>query len=107
MIYRKLKRVSTNGYANYIKDFTKIFPELSKIDSEEMADRWYRLGIEFYTDEQKKVSPILRLTLPFALIMMLLMFISLPFNFMITGNWGYSFGKNNRVYNWFKALKLQ
>jgi hypothetical protein len=29
------------------------------------------------------------------------MFIGLPINFMFKGEWGYSMGKDNFIYNWF------
>ena len=107
MLYRKLKRTWSNGYSNHIPDFKKVFPELSKIDSEEMCDRFIELGIEFYTEERVKVNPLVRLTLPFGLLVMLIMFIGLPLNFIVTGNWGYSLGEKNLILNWLRALKLQ
>ena len=106
MIYRKLKRTWSNGYANYIPRFQETFPELSKISSEEMADRLQSLNMDFYYVEKTPVNPLIRLTIPFALLLFVLMFISLPFLFIITGQWGYSLGKKNRVHNWFKSLRL-
>jgi hypothetical protein len=107
MIYRKLKRVWSYGESNYIQNFDKVFPELKKLSREEMCDRWMELDIEFYSVKQKPVKWWVRLTLPFALLTILLMFISLPVHFIIHGNWGYSLDrKNNRIYNWFKSLRL-
>lgn len=105
-MYRKLNRVWSHNDMNYIPKFRETFPELNEISSEEMCDRWISLGIDFYTKENSPVKPLLRFTLPFAIVLMLLMFIGLPFVFLITGNWFYSFGKHNRIYNWFKLLKL-
>lgn len=85
----------------------KVFPELSKIDSEEMADRFIELGLDFYTEEKTPVPLWLRFTMPFALLVMLLMFVGMPINFLCTGQWGYSLGKKNRLMNWFRAVKLQ
>lgn len=106
MIYRKLKRTWSNGYVNHIPNFYKVFPELSKIDSEEMYNRLRELKIDFYYEERTPVKFWVRLTLPFAIITMLLMFIGLPLNFIITGKWGYSLGEKNRLLNWFRSLRL-
>lgn len=107
MVYRKLNRTWSNGYANYIPNFKKTFPELSKIDNEELCDRLIELKMDFYYEEKAPVNFWMRLTLPFAIIMMFLMILSLPITFLITGEWGYSLGKKNRLLNWFRALRLQ
>ncbi len=89
---------------NYIPKFRELFPELNHISREKMCDRWSSLGIDFYTEEKTSVSFWIRLTLPFALIVMIFMFLFLPINFIITGKWGYGYSKNNFVYNWLKSL---
>ena len=106
MIYRKLKRIHTHGYANYIPRFKNAFPELQKLSSEELADRFIELKMTFYYEEKTPVSFWTRLTLPFALITMFLMIVGLPITFLITGKWGYSLGNKNRLFNWFRALKV-
>lgn len=107
MIFRKLKRVWSHNDMNYIPKFKETFPELNKVSSEEMCDRWIELGIDFYTEERVNVPIWIRLTLPFALVTMLIMFILLPINFIITGGWGYDLRKNNTaILNWFRALRL-
>lgn len=105
-MYRKLKRTWSNGYANYIPNFKKVFPELSKISSEDLYDRFIELNMEFYYEEETPVNFWIRLTLPFAITTMLIMLIGLPVNFFATGKWGYSLGEKNRLLNWFKALRL-
>ena len=106
MIYRKLKRTWSGGYLNYIPRFRKVFPELSKLDSEELCDRFQELNMDFYYEEQKKVSLWVRLTLPFALALMILMLIIIPVVFMFTGQWGYSLNEKNFILNWFRSLHL-
>lgn len=106
MVYRKLKRTWSHGYANHIPRFKEVFPELLKINSEELCDRFIDLNMEFYCEEEKPVNVLVRLTLLFAIIMFLLMIISLPLVFIITGKWGYPLGEKNYIYNWFKSLKL-
>ena len=107
MLYRKLKRTWSNGYANYIPKFKTVFPELAKVNSEELCDRFIKLNIDFYYEEKTPVKFWMRLTLPFAIILMIIMFIALPINFLFNGKWGYSLGDKNRLLNWFRALKLQ
>lgn len=105
-MYRKLKRTWSHNDLNYIPKLKKVFPELSKIDSEEMADRFIELGLDFYTEEKVPVSFRLRLTMPFALLIMILMLIGIPINFLIRGQWGYALGEKNRILNWFRSLRL-
>ena len=107
-MYRKLKRTWSHNDLNYIPKFKELFPELSKVDNEELADRFIELGLDFYTEVRNTVKILTRLTLPFALIIMALMFIFIPINFLITGNWGYSISKSNPILlNWFRSLRLQ
>lgn len=107
MVFRKLKRVWSHNNMNYIPKFKETFPELNEVSSEEMCDRWISLGIDFYTEEKAPVNFWMRLTLPFALIVLLLMIVGLPITFFITGNWGYTLGDKNSLLNWFRALRLQ
>jgi hypothetical protein len=106
MIYRKLKPTTSNGYGNYIPGFREAFPELSKVSDQELGRAFKNLKVKFYYLEETPVSPLIRLTLPFALVLYALMFLSLPLVFLITGKWVYSLGKKNRVYNWYKSLRL-
>lgn len=106
MIYRKLKRTHTFGYTNFIPGFREAFPELSKLDSSELADRLNSLNLDFYYEKKTAVHPLIRLTLPFAILLFIIMFLSIPLVFMLTGHWGYPLGKNNRILNWFKSLNM-
>jgi hypothetical protein len=56
--------------------------------------------------ELKPVNIFLRLTAPFAIILMLLMFLFLPFWFMIIGRWSYTLSSRNIIHRWFEALRL-
>lgn len=105
-MYRKLKRVWSHNDMNYIPKFKEIFPELNKVSREEMCDRWVDLNINFYSENQTPVKPWVRFTLPFALLLMGLMFIGLPLVFMITGKWTYPLTEKNRILNWFRSLRL-
>lgn len=105
-MYRKLKRTWSHNDANYIPKFRETFPELNKVSSEEMCDRWIKLGADFYTEEKTPIKLLTRLTLPFAIVLMLSMLIALPFVFIITGEWKYPLGEKNRILNWFRSLRL-
>lgn len=107
MLYRKLSRTFTHGYARHTTKFKRVFPELSKLSSEELCDRLIDLDMEFYYSKPTSVNPLIRLTLPFALVCMLLMFLGLPIVFIFTGHWGYSLGEKNPILNWLRSLKLQ
>lgn len=108
MIYRELKRVWSNGYPTYsfMTKFKEKFPELSKIDSEELKVRFSELNMDFYCEKETRVNGFIRLTLPFAMACIFLMFMTLPITFMITGRWSFPVGEGSKTHNWFKALKI-
>lgn len=106
-MYRKLKRTWSGGYANYIPRFRKVFPELSKLDSEELCDRFQELNMDFYTEKVVPVHWSIRLTLPLALIVFVLMFVLSPIYYIFKGQWGYTLSEKNFILNWFRALGLQ
>jgi len=85
MMYRKLKRTWEHGYINYIPRFKEVFPELSKVDSEELCDRFIKLKMDFYYEDKTYVSFWIRLTLPFAILTMVSMVMLLPIVFLVTG----------------------
>ena len=105
-MYRKLKRVRSHGYMNYIPKFRETFPELNNISSEEMSDRFRVLGLDFFQEKETPVKTLMRFTLPFAIILMVLMLIALPIAFLITGKWTYPLGEKNTILNWFRSLRL-
>ena len=108
MMYRKLKRTWSHNDADITLTwkFREVFPELKNISTEEMVDRLIDLKFDFYSEEKDEVKFWIRLTLPFALLTFVLMFLFMPVNFMIRGEWGYNIDKKNRIYNWFKSLRL-
>ena len=104
-MFYKLKRTWTHNDLNYIPKFKETFPELKHLNSEELCDRFSKLNVNFYSVNKESVKPIVRLTLPFAIILMILMFLMLPLNFIITGKWRYDLGKT-RIVNWWKSLGI-
>lgn len=106
-MFRKLKRTWSHNDANYIPKFHEVFSELKHLSSEQMCDRWIDLGFEFYNEERTPVNPWMRLTLPFAFILLILMFICLPLLFLITGKWSYPITEKNIIRNWLRSLRLE
>lgn len=106
-MYRKLKRTWSHNDLNYIPRFKEVFPELERVCSEELCDRFIEMKMDFYCEQKQPVNFLMRLTLPFAILIMFLMFLLLPINFLFTGNWGYSFEKKYlTLLNWFRALRI-
>lgn len=99
-VYRKKRKLSLDMFVFELK---KRIPELKDINSYHLEHHLKGSDLIFYKEDKTKVPFLIRITLPFALITWLLMFISLPFKFILTGNWGYD---HDWSYNWFKSLKL-
>jgi len=106
MLYNKLKRTWSHSSLNHVPRLKEVFPELSKLNNEQLCDRFIELGLDFYTEDKVAVKWWIRLTLPLAAIAMLTMMIILPITFIVTGTWGYSLTTKSRTLNWFKALKI-
>ena len=104
IMFTELRRVCSNGYMHYIPEFEEIFPELKNVSNEEMVDRFRKLGIEFYTTEEKPVSLLVRLSMPFAFITFIIMLMTSPIHFFITGRWKYRLKSNGKLMNWFDAV---
>jgi hypothetical protein len=61
----------------------------------------------FYKIEKSKTSFIWRLTLPLFVPYWIILFIGLPFNFLITGKWGYGRGFIDKFHSkWVRKLGL-
>lgn len=105
MLYRKLKRTWSYNDIHYIPRFKQTFPELKSLSSEELCDRFASMGVDFYQVKTVKVHPLIRLTLPFALIIIITMLVLMPIMFIITGEWGYDIERIG-IANWFRSLKL-
>ena len=98
--YSNLKRES-EFYA--ARDLKNIFPELNKLNSDEIENRLRKSDIEIFTETKRPVKWWIRLTLPFAVIVWIILFVGLPITFIVRGEWGY---KIDRIMNWFKQLGL-
>ena len=105
MLYRKLKRTWSHNDIHYIPMFKETFPELKSLSSEELCDRFASMGVDFYQEEVAEVHHLIRLTLPFALIVIIVMILLTPVMFYITGKWGYDI-EHTIIANWFRMLRL-
>lgn len=104
VMFTELKRVYSHGYMNYVPKFKETFPELKDISSEDLADRFRGLGIEFYTAERKPTPLLIRLTMPFAFTVFVVMIALSPLHYLATGRWRYRLADNSKLMNWFEAV---
>ena len=92
----EIKKMDHFSAANKLR---KLFPELRNVSN---IDDTLRLGQIFVLKQKQATShKWIRLTLPFAFIFCILLFLFLPFRYMVTGSWDYN---SQWVYNWFKSL---
>ena len=56
---------------------------------------------------KKKVPAFLRLTMPLAIILILIMVIMMPINYFVTGNFRYNTDRYIKIWNWFEAIGLK
>lgn len=94
----RVKKKSTNFLAYELRN---AIPELERLTTEEVESYIRDLDVEFIYKEKVKAKPLIRLTLPFAFIVWLLMVMFLPVNYLIIGKWGY---QNEFFENWFRSL---
>ncbi len=82
-------------------DLKKNIPELKNVSVEHLENNLNDTSLEFYALE-KEVKPFwLRMTLPLAFLIWLILFVFLPINYIIIGRWGYRW---EWIKNWFSAL---
>jgi len=84
-------------------ELKKRIKELDKIDAYYIADCLKGSNLEFYQETKEKVPFGVRLTIIPAILVIILLWIFLPINFIITGRWSYEF---KWMENWFRMLKL-
>mgnify|MGYP001455934434 CR=1 FL=1 len=84
-------------------ELKKRIPELKSVDVDYIESNLMGTGLEFYRISKKEVPLSIRLTLPFAIITFIVLFVTSPIKFMITGKWGYS---NEALRNWFNSLGM-
>ena len=108
--YRLLGRVYSMGYFWRLRkndyyftaiDLKKAIPELKNCDAEQIESHLRGTNLMFYKAEKVSTSLAVRLTLPFAFILMVILFACSPINYIISGHWGYNW---LWLSNWLKQL---
>ncbi len=94
----RLKKI--NYYFAAIK-LHKILSKLNKYSVEEIEDELRSSNLEIYEEERIQNNILIRLTMPFALLTMLVLILLSPINYILSGHWGY---KWLPLRNWFRAL---
>ncbi len=82
-------------------ELKKYLPQLKGVPADDIVDNLRGSGLGVVSQESKPKPFWVRLSLPFGLILLLLLLVTLPIKFMFTGTWGY---KLEWLSNWFKAL---
>lgn len=82
----------------------EILPDIKNIyNTEDIESHLRGSNLEFYEVDEKVPSLLVRLTLPFALVFIVLGFLYLPIQYITKGRWGY---KSLKIKNWFNSLGL-
>lgn len=95
--FLKISRFETFRVAQQLK---RSFPQLKHADVEGILDD---LDFVFYREEEVKAPMLIRLTLPFAFLTMVLLIAVSPLKYIVTGKWRY---KSTWLTNWFRSLGL-
>ena len=104
-IFSRLKQASGLEVQEWLHES---IPELTGYQKEMIDDEFLRDSeFYFYKDADEKVSFWWRLTIIFFPIIWVLLFIGLPFNMIITAQWGYGKTFGDKFYSpWVRKLKL-
>lgn len=94
-------KIKRQDYWNTAIELRKILPELNNAYTDDVVDNLRGSNLSFVMIESVKKSFWIRLSLPFGILTFLVLFITLPIKFMITGSWNY---KWMWLQNWFSAL---
>jgi len=94
-------KIKKQDYWNTAYELKKCIPKLKNEDTNDLVDDLRGSNLSFVMIESVKKPFWVRLSLPFGIIVFLLLFITLPIKFMITGSWSY---KWMWLQNWFSAL---
>lgn len=100
-----LQRVPDYKVSEWIN---KKIPELTSYQKERINNDEIIRFAPFYFMERRGTtnSVLLRLSIIFMLPVLILLIIGLPFNFIITGSWGYSDGKMRWYSKWVSSCGL-
>jgi hypothetical protein len=97
----KFWKIKKQDYWNTAYELKKWIPKLKNEDIDDLVDNLRGSNLSFVLTESVDKPFWIRLSLPFGLIVWLILFITLPIKFMVTGTWNY---KWLWLQNWFSAL---
>ena len=94
-------RLKKQDYFMTAIELQKCLPELEKCSIERIENHLRGSQLVFYKKENVRTSFVMRITLPLSFVAMIVLFIGMPINYIISGKWGY---KRNWIANWFRSL---
>jgi hypothetical protein len=94
-------RLQEVDYYSVAIDLKRRIPDLKHVDYEWIADHLKGSNLLFYRQEKAPIPFYMRLTLIPALVVLVILFIGLPINYLITGYWRYNW---LWLKNWFTSL---
>ena len=98
MVYYSIKEMDRWSAACCLKEH---LPELQNKSADDIKESLRNSRLMFFTKKAVPVPFLIRLTLPIAVIVTILMILFMPVKFIFTGVWGY---KRNRITNWLNAV---
>lgn len=84
-----VKREQKLDYSDAAFELKKNIPELYKVYSEDIANHIRGSGLRFYKEDKVKTTFLFRLTLIPAILLIIVLFVGLPINYLLTGKWHY------------------
>jgi hypothetical protein len=103
-IFSSYTKINYYDFSLILKDRLKDeIPQIINISSDDIANYMRGSGLIIYKMSNNKVPFYIRITLPFAIITMILMLLLLPVNFIFTGRWRYNI---EFIASWFRKFKL-
>lgn len=97
----KFWEIKKKDYHWTAMELKKLLPELKNSDLDLITHRLRGSGLGIVRERSIPRPAWVRITLPFGIIVMLLLLITSPIKFMLTGTWGYQW---QWLTNWFRSL---
>jgi hypothetical protein len=100
-VFKKRNRVYLSSFQNILeREFPKINYELNSIQFEEKCNNVMNKVDMYKYDEIRTIPILIRLTMPFAFLVLLMLFVLKPIIYVITGSWYINTKKCEGLYSW-------